>query len=331
MANPKPTVFISHITEERQLALLLKDRLEADFLGAIDAFVSSDSDSIKGGSNWLSEVDKALKTATFMVLLCSDRSIQRPWLNFEAGAGWVKGIQVMPLCHSGLRPADLPIPLKLLQGGELTDPEGLRRLYRSTAETIGLNVPNGGFEDLIARIKAFESENLAKRIPPPGLPDIRVTAGFGKFVEFTGKKDKDVGYPALQIRVENHSPGSFFLAKLQVNGNQGTVMIPNKNIYGQLIRPDRVIESANSFEVLVEFVPSVSAFEWLDVVAVDKIGRRFAAPTEKFIRDLAHWNEWIKRNPVGDWDQFRKGAGYFMQIDAPPQQPDAAPLRQPND
>jgi hypothetical protein len=49
----KPILFISHITEEKQVALALKSRLEKAFLGMVDIFASSDPSSIKLGQEWL--------------------------------------------------------------------------------------------------------------------------------------------------------------------------------------------------------------------------------------------------------------------------------------
>jgi hypothetical protein len=57
----KPLVFISHITEEKEIAVALKDLVEATFLNMIDVFVSTDSKSIKMGRKWLDEITDALK------------------------------------------------------------------------------------------------------------------------------------------------------------------------------------------------------------------------------------------------------------------------------
>jgi hypothetical protein len=47
----KPSVFISHVSEEAQLASVLKTHLTSDFLGMLDVFVSSDTESILAGRN----------------------------------------------------------------------------------------------------------------------------------------------------------------------------------------------------------------------------------------------------------------------------------------
>jgi hypothetical protein len=103
-------IFISHISEESETALRLKAALEADFLGMLDVVVSSDTDSIAAGEQWLASVDAALQEAAMLLILCSAASVARPWINFEAGAAWMRKIPLVPVCHAGLTPRDLPMP-----------------------------------------------------------------------------------------------------------------------------------------------------------------------------------------------------------------------------
>jgi hypothetical protein len=152
----KPYVFISHIGAESALASLLKEQISQDFLGMIDVFVSSDSTSISVGSKWLNDIDAALKNAKVELVICSHDSITKPWINFEAGAGWVKGIPVVPICHTSLRPVDLPIPLNMLQGISASDPEGLKRLYTVLSKELGCAVPKQDFTDFVKSTLAFE-------------------------------------------------------------------------------------------------------------------------------------------------------------------------------
>jgi hypothetical protein len=154
----KPKIFISHITEERELAGVIRDALQRDFLGMVDVFVSSDSVSIEMGSKWLEQISTALEDAQIELVLCSPDAVKRPWINFEAGAGWVKGIPVVPVCHTGLRVVDLPIPLSMLQGMQATDTAGLERLYALIAKQLGSTVPAGDHAKLVAQVQAFENE-----------------------------------------------------------------------------------------------------------------------------------------------------------------------------
>jgi hypothetical protein len=153
---PRKRLFVSHISSEMGLAQYLKQRLNRDFLGSLDIFVSSDQTSIGAGTKWLDEVDKALKNADVQLILCSAESVQRPWVNFEAGAVWLRGIPVIPVCHSGLKPNDLPVPLSMLQGVEAGHPEGLERLYGAIARTLDLQVPDIDFDALANDVREVE-------------------------------------------------------------------------------------------------------------------------------------------------------------------------------
>ena len=94
--------FVSHVSEEAHVAARLKTALGRDFLGLLDVFVSSDAESIAAGEEWLRSIESALQEASLLVVLCSPASIVRPWINFEAGAAWMRQIPLVPLCHGGL-------------------------------------------------------------------------------------------------------------------------------------------------------------------------------------------------------------------------------------
>ena len=158
---PKPKIFISHITEESELAEILKSHFTNDFLNMVDVFVASDSTSIPLGNRWLDDIDRALKQADIEIILCSERSVIKPWINFEAGAGWIRGIPVVPVCHSGLRPSDLPIPLGMLQAIEANQISGLKRLYILLADAMKASTPDIDFSQISEEIKNFEARYQA--------------------------------------------------------------------------------------------------------------------------------------------------------------------------
>lgn len=152
----KSNVFISHISEEEKLAKILKDHILNDFIGLVDVFVSSES--IPAGNKWLEAIDEALKAAKVEIVLCSEVSVKSPWINFEVTAGWVKRIPVIPVCHTGMRPDDLPIPLKMFQAIEAKDRDGLRKVYDLLARELGSITPNADFDKMVKEIGAFEHE-----------------------------------------------------------------------------------------------------------------------------------------------------------------------------
>jgi hypothetical protein len=154
----KRTVFVSHISDETTIAQWLKTKLDRDFLGGLEIFVSSDRSTISAGRRWLDEVHHALKKADLQIVLCSRASVGRPWVNFEAGAVWLRDIPVVPACHSGLEPDELPVPLNMLEGIVLSNAKGLAKLYDSVAAALGLRTPNVDFDALASEARDLEAQ-----------------------------------------------------------------------------------------------------------------------------------------------------------------------------
>ena len=134
----KTELFISHISEEAEIAALLQEMIRSDYLGIVELFASSDIPSIRGGSEWLESIRDAIARAPAVLVLCSKASIQRPWVQFEIGAAWIEGKAIIPVCHSGLKPAELPLPLASLQGIELGTERGLRKLNAAVSSIVGM-------------------------------------------------------------------------------------------------------------------------------------------------------------------------------------------------
>jgi hypothetical protein len=149
-------VFVSHVSEDEAIADWLKRTLNADFLGMFEVFVSSDTESVEAGALWLDSVKKALEDSNVLITLCSPDSIQRPWINFEVGAAWIMGKPIVPVCHSGLTPRELPLPLALAQGLSLTDPDGIESLYQSLAGKFRVNPPAADFAAMARQARNVE-------------------------------------------------------------------------------------------------------------------------------------------------------------------------------
>ena len=155
----KPLVFISHITEEKEIAKALKCLVESTFLDMMDVFVSSDPTSIKLGRKWLDEITHALKTCAVEIILSSPESVIQPWINFEGGSGWIRDIPVIPLCHSGMVPAKLPAPLSALQAATATEESGLKLIFPVLAEAIGCSLPDVNYTPFIETVQEFERDS----------------------------------------------------------------------------------------------------------------------------------------------------------------------------
>lgn len=154
----KKKIFISHIGEEHKLAIHLKTFLTDKFIGAIDIFVSSDYESIKLGDNWMDNIKNSLIEMDLMIVIVSPISVNRPWINFESGCGWIRNIPVIPMCHSGLFPSDLSFPLKTLQAGILNNVKDIGFLMSRIAEISNFKTPIIQDNEFIPQIELFEKE-----------------------------------------------------------------------------------------------------------------------------------------------------------------------------
>jgi len=152
----KPKIFISHITEEAELAIVLKQFIEKKFLKTLDVFASSHEESVKLGDDWLGTIKISLNESKLIIILCSPISVVRPWINFEAGAGWLKNIPIIPLCHSGLTPGNLPVPINSFQGGILSDSGDIKKLFQRIAEILDIETPDSNDTDFFKITEEFQ-------------------------------------------------------------------------------------------------------------------------------------------------------------------------------
>jgi len=135
-------VFLSHISEEAREAKALKRCLEGALPGAR---IFASSVDIHPGSAWLKHINSALADAKAVLTLCSPNSIRRPWVNFESGGGWSRGLPVIPICHKGLGKDDLPDPLHIFQAVELNSAEACRQFVVRLGLTLEIT-PAGEFD-----------------------------------------------------------------------------------------------------------------------------------------------------------------------------------------
>ncbi len=156
-------MFVSHLTVEAKFADLLRDCLTRDFIGLLDLFVSTDATSIPVGTQWFDRLLAGIEKARLQFVICSPDSVRMPWINYETGAACMRGVEIIPLCHSGIAPDQLPVPLSMSEGLVLTDAEGLRKLYARIAELLASDVPSVPFDLYAAEFGSLEVEYSRQR------------------------------------------------------------------------------------------------------------------------------------------------------------------------
>ena len=140
-------LFLSHITEEAPVAKVLKEWIESTFPGHLEVFASTNPSDNPIGTKWIQTVHSALRDSELLILIGSPASISRPWINFEAGAAWIRDIDIITLCHSGLATGSLPPPLSEFQSVSISDTSVTERLFKRFADKLGLTkLPRIPFE-----------------------------------------------------------------------------------------------------------------------------------------------------------------------------------------
>lgn len=159
-------IFLSHIHEEKDIALLIQTKLEEEFSGFVETFVSSDGKSILAGTNFLKHIEEMLLGSSAGLFLVSDRSVKRNWINFELGAIWIRGakegeIPAIPICHSGITPKELPPPLNSLNAVNANDANQLKQAFYSLQKAVGgKGELRTDFFDLANKINEMEKRNI---------------------------------------------------------------------------------------------------------------------------------------------------------------------------
>src|SRR5258708_33569819 len=82
-----PLVFISHDVRDAELAEAFSKLLKSVSAGMIKTFRSSDkkgADGIDFGDEWYKRLMEKLQSTSDVVCLFTERSLERPWILFEA-------------------------------------------------------------------------------------------------------------------------------------------------------------------------------------------------------------------------------------------------------
>jgi hypothetical protein len=166
---PKPNsriVFLSHAAKDQEIALRLKQTIEKAVPGS-DVFVSSDTEDIRPGEEWVRKILEALQVAGTLLILATERSIRRPWVWFETGAAWRSQLQTIPCCLGGTRKSALPAPFSQYQGLNVDDDKDLRALLKEISRALELPIQEVDTQSFITECQRLDK--LVGVVAPPVL------------------------------------------------------------------------------------------------------------------------------------------------------------------
>lgn len=289
------TVFISHAAPDADVARALQGWIEEIFIGGIRVFASSDGKSISPGEDWRGVVEENLRQAGVVLVVCTGSSLSRPWVGFEAGAGWMNGAKVVPLCYHEVEVEKLPLPFSARQGLDLGDDQHLARL-------LALLAREGQFDLTRIQHKPLAlPDRRSRSATGPDTPDVRVTANFGR-IGTPGQAMGDLlegesGAPALFFRAENHDRVTVYLeagVEARRRGEPGRKLmfreIQGRPLFAVELHPGRATTIPIVLDRQTATIRSLREIE--RVYFVDQIGRRYYAPDEQLAHAVQEFEQW---------------------------------------
>lgn len=159
-----PLVFLSHAATDSVIAKDFQKDVKADFLGMCDIFVSSNLDSLQAGYEWQQVIKKNLAECAILIGLLSPEALSRGWVYAEFGAGWIRDVPTIPVCHSGLERGQLPPPISTFQGLNLWEGEHLEHLYGLISAAIGCQRPEVDFSDRSEKYRIITEDIRINRV-----------------------------------------------------------------------------------------------------------------------------------------------------------------------
>jgi hypothetical protein len=219
-SKPKPrkrgvfTIFISHIHEEAAVARELRDWFHAAFPGFVKAFVSSDYEDNPLGTRWLQKINRAMTRSRLLITVLSPQSWERMWIHLEAGWALGRGIDILPLCHSGMSVERLPRPYSDYSGTEVERDDFARRLLVALKVHLRLahSLPPGMLGGLTADVR-----NACAQLPST----IKVSSTTKHGIRDVTEEIVDMNYPVrsgMQARLEADGYSLSWVRRERVHG-----------------------------------------------------------------------------------------------------------------
>jgi hypothetical protein len=148
----KPTVFLSHSSNNRRELLALKRFLDERAGGFVEFFLSSDEESIIHGTIWPTEVKAALDRMQLMLIFASTDALKAGWTYFEAGYGLHKLGTTNIYCLPGTDKASLPSPFNLIQNRNVHSARDVSLLIKQINDLFGSKMAEAVSKDEFDRI-----------------------------------------------------------------------------------------------------------------------------------------------------------------------------------
>jgi hypothetical protein len=150
-------VFLSHAAKDQALAIFLKKLIEEAVAGA-DVFVSSDTEDLRPGDEWVRRIRKNLRAARVLLVLASERALARPWVWYEAGSAWSREIRMITCCIGKIRKNNLYAPFSSYQALNLDEASDFSNLLIELGRELRLEVQLPEVVQIVSELKGLDQK-----------------------------------------------------------------------------------------------------------------------------------------------------------------------------
>jgi hypothetical protein len=121
-----------------------------------DVFVSSDTEDLRPGDEWVKRIRENLRAANMLVLLPSERGLNRPWVWYETGSAWSREIRMIPCCLGSVRKNGLAAPFSSYQALNVDEGPDFKNLLTEIGRELGLPVRMPETQLFVSELKALD-------------------------------------------------------------------------------------------------------------------------------------------------------------------------------
>lgn len=163
-------VFISHIHEEKGVAKVLQKYLRLAFGDDFRVFVSTDETSIAIGEKWYNYIIDNLRISEVIIVLLSQESKRKEWINFEAGFGEGAESLVMPLAINNTPLSQFSFPLAGIQAQSI---DSIGIILSAISDRIGVTAKDIDIKEYLQELRTAEEQLTYKSLVVAVFKDLR--------------------------------------------------------------------------------------------------------------------------------------------------------------
>jgi hypothetical protein len=148
-------IFLSHAAKDQEIAICLKKVIEGAIPGS-DVFVSSDTEDLRPGDEWVKRIRENLREANLLLLLASERGLTRPWVWYETGSAWSREIRMIPCCLGRVRKSGLSAPFSSYQALNVDEAVDFKNLLTEISRELDLPVQAPDIQPIVHELQTLD-------------------------------------------------------------------------------------------------------------------------------------------------------------------------------